>query len=658
MSQRNAAARRSAAAVLVAILLLATGAQPLAGATGHISGTLTFREKIALSGNAVAVVSLVDIVGGAAAGVTVGQQRIDGLGEVPLPFSVPFDIRRIDPKHPYALFAALIDGPRSWQNPQGIAVLTGGPTSGVDAILPLSPEPAATIVGTITATGLTTLSSKVVAVASLIKKETGTVVNRQVSVVPGPAPIAFSIGFDPTVIDPWATYLVKAAVVDGGRIWENRTGVVAIIRGRAQPRVAVPLPSAPASLSVALPAPGTTAPSTAPSGAPSGAAPSGSGAAPSGSTGPTSSVPLPSGSATVPSPPPSLVPSPATTPTPTPTATSTSRPSSSEGPTGAASIPPGTGLITGTLGYPEPHPLSADAVAAVVLVQGSAEPDQNPIVASQIVRAPDSRPVAFRLVYDATLIDPNATYSVQAEIVDGAHAWATGRGTVVIPKTGSAARIELVLSYRPDLVKGEVTGSLTGADITPTEAAYAVAVLTDPPTGQSLGMDLLPTVGSIPVPFSIPFALSGIDPATDYLVGAQIVDPDWTWQNQAGVPVISRGNPISDVQVVVALAAAAAPSPTPSPSLGQAPPAPSGDIGSGIVVLVLALITGAAGIVLYDRSRLDPGRPLQPAVTDSEADLAGASSDDLTASSDQPPVSESDSNTSPGDPEIPRPPTA
>ena len=656
MSQRNAAARRSAAAVLVAALLLATGAQPLAGATGHITGTLTFREKIALSGNAVAVVSIVDIVAGVAAGVTVGQQRIDGLGEVPVPFSVPFDIRRIDPKHPYALFAVLIDGPRSWQIPQGIAVLTGGPTSGVDAILPLAGEPSATIVGTITATGLTTLSAKVVAVASLIKKETGTVVNRHVSVAPGPAPIAFSIGFDPSVIDPRATYLVKAAVVDGGRIWENRTGVVAIIRGRAQARVAVPLPAAPASLSVASPAPGATVPS---------GAPSGSGAAPSGSTGPTSSGPPPSGSATASSPPRSLSPSPAATPTPTPTATPTSRPSSSVGPTGAASIPPGTGLITGTLAYPEPHQLSADAVAAVVLVQGSAEPDQNPIVASQIVRAPYSRPVAFRLVYDATLIDPNATYSVQAEIVDGANAWATGRGTVVIPKTGSAARAELVLSYRPDLVKGEVTGNLTGVDITPAEAAYAVAVLTDPATGQSLGMDLLPTVGSIPVPFSLPFALSGIDPASDYLVGAQIVDPDWTWQNQAGVPVISRGNPISDVQVVVALAAAAVPSPTPSPSLGQAPVAPSGDIGSGIIVLVLALITGAAGIVLYDRSRVDRGRSLQPAGPDSEADLAIASSDDPTASegeptasSDHPAVGEGDSTTSSNDPEVPPPPTA
>ena len=262
-----------------------------------------------------------------------------------------------------------------------------------------------------------------------------------------------------------------------------------------------------------------------------------------------------------------------------------------------------------------------------MLVRGSAGPSQNPIVATQIVRAPGSAPVAFRLAYDAGSIDPNATYSLQAEIVDGENAWATGAGVTVIPNGRSTAPVPLVLAYRPDLVKGEVTGSLTGASLTPTEAAFTVAVLVAPATGQSLGMDMLPKVDAVPVPFSIPFPLAAIDPATDYLVGAQIVDAARTWQNEAGVPVITRGNPIADVQVVVAEAGAPRPSPTSNPAASPVVGGPGGTIGPGILLVVAALIVGGAGILLYDRSRFSgPGRPL-PADPSPQPDLTTVSED-------------------------------
>ena len=168
MSKGNVAACRSAMAALVAAILLASGALPTAGATGHITGTLGLREKISLSGSAVAVVSIVDMVAGGNAGVVIGQQRIDGIGEVPLPFSVPIDLRRIDPKHAYGLFATMIDGPLSWQNSQGIAVLTGGPTTGIDAVLPVAAQASAAVAGTITRTDPETLGSDAVAVAAKI----------------------------------------------------------------------------------------------------------------------------------------------------------------------------------------------------------------------------------------------------------------------------------------------------------------------------------------------------------------------------------------------------------------------------------------------------------------------------------------------------------
>ncbi|MGZ8527391.1 MAG: YbaY family lipoprotein [Candidatus Limnocylindrales bacterium] len=604
--------------VLLAALVIATGAPPIAAATGHVTGTLTFREKIGLSGDAVAVVSIVDMVSSASAGIIVGQQRIDGIAEVPVPFSIEFDVRRIDPRHAYGLFATLVDGPMSWQNPHGIAVLTGGPMTGVDAVLALAGEPPATIVGTITTPIRVTLGPDAVAIAALVKKETGTIVNRQVLVAPGPAPIAFSIGFDPSVIDPRATYLVKAALVDGGRIWDDRAGAVAITAGVAVPVIPVLVSASAGSLPVPSSFPSAATPSSSPPGA-----------VPSGSTAPTSSEPSPSGSSTAPtSPPSSLGPTPTPTSTPQPTPIATPRPSPAAGTIGGAPRPAVTGVLIGTLDYPEPHQLSADAVAVVVLVRGSAGPNQNPIVATQIVRAPAATPVAFRLVYEAALIDRGAVYSIQAAIVDGTNAWATGRGRPVATTGASAAPIQLVLAYRPDLVKGEVIGSLTGAAISPTDAAYAVAVLIDPATGQSLGMDLLPTIGALPAPFSLPFSLAAIDPARDYLVNARIVDAGRTWQNPAGVPVITRGNPIADVQVVVAEAVAPGPSPGPGAGSGS-------DIGLGIVLLVLALIVGAAGVFLYDRSRVGGTVPRPPADPGTGPDPT-ASGDDPTTGGDAP----------------------
>ena len=245
--------------------------------------------------------------------------------------------------------------------------------------------------------------------------------------------------------------------------------------------------------------------------------------------------------------------------------------------------------------------------------------------------------MAFRLAYDAGSIDPNATYSLQAEVVDGENAWTTGAGVTVIPNGRSAVPVALVLAYRPDLVKGEVTGSLTGASLTPPESAFTVAVLVAPATGQSLGMDLLPKVGTVPVPFSIPFPLAAIDPATDYLVGAQIVDPVRTWQNEAGVPVITRGNPIADVQVVVAEAGAARPSATPIPAPSPVIGGPGGTIGPGILLVVAALIVGGAGILIYDRSRFyGPGRPL-PADQGPQPDLTIVSEDSPLGSTDSAP---------------------
>src|SRR4029078_3703430 len=82
-----------------------------------------------------------------------------------------------------------------------------------------------------------------------------------------------------------------------------------------------------------------------------------------------------------------------------------------------------------------------------------------------------------------------ATYTLQATIVDGDNAWVTAHGVPVLTK-GNPSNVAITLTYRPDLLKGAVTGQVTAVGLTPTATAYSMTVLVDPATGESLGIDV------------------------------------------------------------------------------------------------------------------------------------------------------------------------
>jgi len=147
-------------------MVAATVALPALSATANVSGTLTFKEQPTLGGGAVAVVTLVDLAAAPDAGAIVGEQRIDGVTVTPVPFTVPYDPARIDAKHAYGLFATLVSGSSSWQNPQGIPVITGGPTAGVAVPLTAVAASPATLTGTITKNDPTALGPGAVAIAA------------------------------------------------------------------------------------------------------------------------------------------------------------------------------------------------------------------------------------------------------------------------------------------------------------------------------------------------------------------------------------------------------------------------------------------------------------------------------------------------------------
>ena len=258
---------KSARAMLVgltAVVLLGVAIAPVAAKTAKVTGTLVLPADAAAPGaTAVAVVTLIDATNTSDSGNIIGQQRIDGIGATPVAFAVAFEADTIDKTHAYALFATVVDGSSTWQNPTGVPVITGGPVEGVK--VPISPQITgnSTIEGSLLLPKGTTAGPGSVAIAALIKQDTGTLVSRQVQpTVSGVAP-AFSISFDSSLIDPAATYVVKAAIVTGAKVWENQTGVPAISGGDASTGLTVALTTTTANIPVP-----TTAPTAAPTAKP------------------------------------------------------------------------------------------------------------------------------------------------------------------------------------------------------------------------------------------------------------------------------------------------------------------------------------------------------------------------------------------------------
>jgi uncharacterized lipoprotein YbaY len=226
--------RTLAAAMTVALVVLGsfTVVGPTSAAVTALTGTITVAQPVALSGDAVAVVTLVDQTTGPDAGGVIGEQRIDGVASVPVAFEVPYDDSGIDSKHSYAIVASIVDGAKEYNSQEPVPVITGGPSVNVEAPVVEAPALPTAITGAIAVPAGAALSAEAVATAVLVKKETGTLVATDtIPSVAGASSIDFSLGFEADLVDPAATYVVLATVVDQTRKWGTDAGVDAIVGG-------------------------------------------------------------------------------------------------------------------------------------------------------------------------------------------------------------------------------------------------------------------------------------------------------------------------------------------------------------------------------------------------------------------------------------------
>lgn len=102
-----------------------------------VTGTVTYRERIALPSTAVVKVQLVDVSRADALAVVLGEQLIRTEGrQVPFAFEIAYDPKRIEDRFTYAVQARIeVDGQLRFINDQRYPVLTRGAGDRVDLLL-------------------------------------------------------------------------------------------------------------------------------------------------------------------------------------------------------------------------------------------------------------------------------------------------------------------------------------------------------------------------------------------------------------------------------------------------------------------------------------------------------------------------------------------
>ena len=101
-------------------------APPGGGVAARVTGTVAYRERIALPSNAVIKVQLVDVSRADAPAVVIGEQIFEAGGkQVPFAFVISYDATKVDERMSYAVQARIEeDGQLRFINDQHYPVIT------------------------------------------------------------------------------------------------------------------------------------------------------------------------------------------------------------------------------------------------------------------------------------------------------------------------------------------------------------------------------------------------------------------------------------------------------------------------------------------------------------------------------------------------------
>jgi putative lipoprotein len=107
--------------------------------TAAITGTITYRERIALTPEAVVQVDLRDLSNPDTDAPPLARQIIEKPGQVPVAFSLSYALASIEPGHAYAVSARITDrGQLQFVTDERIPVITkGAPQSAEIVVVPV-----------------------------------------------------------------------------------------------------------------------------------------------------------------------------------------------------------------------------------------------------------------------------------------------------------------------------------------------------------------------------------------------------------------------------------------------------------------------------------------------------------------------------------------
>jgi putative lipoprotein len=123
----------------LAVLACATGAStpaPTPASRATVTGTVTYRERIALPPGATVTVRLQDVSRADAPAEVLAEDVIVPTTQVPIPFTLAYDPARIDTRHRYSVGVRIeVDGKLWFVSDTHNGVLTQGAPTHVDVLV-------------------------------------------------------------------------------------------------------------------------------------------------------------------------------------------------------------------------------------------------------------------------------------------------------------------------------------------------------------------------------------------------------------------------------------------------------------------------------------------------------------------------------------------